>query len=48
MDNSKSYEFTFLYLVNKCILLFKYIDIKYQKATYFIDFMGYLFSSCYE
>ena len=31
MDNSKSYEFTFLYLVNKCILLFKYIDIKYQK-----------------
>ena len=31
MDKSKSYEFTFLYLVNKCILLFKYIDIKYQK-----------------
>ena len=31
MDNFKSYEFTFLYLINKCILLFKYIDIKYQK-----------------
>ena len=25
MDN-KSYEFIFLYLINKCILLFKYID----------------------
>jgi hypothetical protein len=26
MDNQKSYEFTFLYLINKCILLFKYIN----------------------
>jgi len=31
MDNYKSYDFTFLYLINKCILLFKYIDIYYQK-----------------
>ena len=31
MDNYKSYEFTFLYLINKCILLFKYIDTIYQK-----------------
>jgi hypothetical protein len=31
MDNYKSYEFTFLYLINKCILLFKYIDNIYQK-----------------
>ena len=31
MDNFKSYEFTFLYLINKCILLFKYIDNNYQK-----------------
>ena len=31
MDNFKSYEFTFLYLINKCILLFKYIDNIYQK-----------------
>jgi len=31
MDNLKSYEFTFLYLINKCILLFKYIDNTYQK-----------------
>ena len=31
MDNNKSYEFTFLYLINKCLLLFKYIDNKYQK-----------------
>lgn len=31
MDNLKSYEFTFLYLINKCILLFKYIDIKEQQ-----------------
>jgi hypothetical protein len=31
MDNFKSYEFTFLYLINKCILLFKYIDNTYQK-----------------
>ena len=30
-DNFKSYEFTFLYLINKCILLFKYININYQK-----------------
>ena len=30
-DNYKSYEFTFLYLINKCILLFKYIDNEYQK-----------------
>jgi hypothetical protein len=26
MDNQKSYEITFLYLINKCILLFKYIN----------------------
>lgn len=31
MDNFKSYEFTFLYLINKCILLFKYIENDYQK-----------------
>jgi hypothetical protein len=31
MDNYKSYDFTFLYLINKCILLFKYIDTYYQK-----------------
>jgi hypothetical protein len=31
MDNFKSYEFTFLYLINKCILLFKYIDKNNQK-----------------
>ena len=31
MDNLKSYEFTFLYLINKCILLFKYIDKDNQK-----------------
>jgi hypothetical protein len=31
MDNLKSYEFTFLYLINKCILLFKYIDNDHQK-----------------
>lgn len=31
MDNLKSYEFTFLYLINKCILLFKYIDNNHQK-----------------
>ncbi len=31
MDNFKSYEFTFLYLINKCILLFKYIDNNHQK-----------------
>ena len=30
MDN-KSYEFIFLYLINKCILLFKYIDTFNQK-----------------
>ena len=30
MDNCKSYEFTFLYLINKCILLFKYINNNYQ------------------
>jgi hypothetical protein len=32
MDNFKSYEFIFLYLINKCILLFKYIDNNNQKA----------------
>jgi hypothetical protein len=31
MDNYKSYEFTFLYLINKCILLFKYIENTEQK-----------------
>jgi hypothetical protein len=34
MDNFKSYEFTFLYLINKCILLFKYIDINNQKDIF--------------
>ena len=32
MNNPKSYEFTFLYLINKCILLFKYIEIHDKKA----------------
>ena len=31
MDNYKSYEFIFLYLINKCILLFKYINNISQK-----------------
>ena len=31
MDNYKSYEFTFLYLINKCILLFNFIEIDFQK-----------------
>lgn len=31
MDITKSYEFIFLYLINKCILLFKYIDNNDQK-----------------
>ena len=31
MDSLKSYEFTFLYLINKCILLFKYISNKDQQ-----------------
>ena len=31
MDNQKSYEFTFLYLINKCILLFKYINNSNQQ-----------------
>jgi len=31
MDNFKSYEFIFLYLINKCVLLFKYIENHYQK-----------------
>ena len=31
MDNTKSYNFKFLILINKCILLFNYIDIVYQK-----------------
>lgn len=31
MNNFKSHEFTFLYLINKCILLFKYIEINDQK-----------------
>jgi len=31
MDNLKSYEFIFLYLINKCILLFKYIENQDQK-----------------
>ena len=34
-NNNKSYEFTFLYLINKCLLLFKYIDNKYQKELLF-------------
>ena len=34
-NNNKSYEFTFLYLINKCLLLFKYIDDKYQKELLF-------------
>ena len=35
MDNEKSYEFIFLYLINKCILLFKYIKNDYQKEILF-------------
>jgi hypothetical protein len=31
MYKSKSYEFNFFFLINKCILLFKYIDNLYQK-----------------
>jgi hypothetical protein len=31
MYKSKSYEFNFFFLINKCILLFKYIDNEYQK-----------------
>jgi hypothetical protein len=31
MDNTKSYNFKFLILINKCILLFNYIDVIYQK-----------------
>ena len=31
MDNKKSFEFNFFYLINKSILLFKYIDINHQK-----------------
>lgn len=31
MNHSKSNEFTFLYLINKCILLFKYIEIHDKK-----------------
>jgi hypothetical protein len=34
MDNFKSNEFTFLFLINKCILLFKYIDINHQKSIF--------------
>ena len=34
-NNNKSYEFTFLYLINKCLLLFKYIEHKYQKEILF-------------
>ena len=50
MDNSKSYEFIFLYLINKCILLFKYIENKYQKdilydIKIFINKLQDLFSS---
>jgi len=31
MNDTKSCEHTFFYLINKCILLFKYIDAAYQK-----------------
>ena len=31
MDIIKSNEFNFLYLINKCILLFKYISNEHQK-----------------
>jgi hypothetical protein len=31
MYKLKSYEFNFFFLINKCILLFKYIDNEYQK-----------------
>jgi hypothetical protein len=31
MNEIKSFEYTFFHLINKCILLFKYIDIVYQK-----------------
>jgi hypothetical protein len=50
MDNLKSYEFIFLYLINKCILLFKYIENRYQKdilydIKLFINKLQYVFSS---
>ena len=31
MNDTKSCEYNFFYLINKCILLFKYIDTTYQK-----------------
>jgi len=50
MDNYKSYEFIFLYLINKCILLFKYIDNIYQKnilqeIKIFINKLNEIFST---
>jgi len=31
MYKSKSYEFNFFFLINKCLLLFNYINNEYQK-----------------
>lgn len=31
MNNKKSYEYNFIYLINKCLLLFKYININSQQ-----------------
>ena len=31
MDSKKSNEYNFIFLMNKCILLYNYIDIYYQK-----------------
>ena len=50
MSNYKSYEFIFLYLINKCILLFKYIDNIYQKnilqeIKIFINKLNEIFST---
>ena len=50
MSNYKSYEFIFLYLINKCILLFKYIDNNNQKdilyeIKIFINKLNEIFST---
>ena len=49
MDNYKSSEFTFMYLMNKCLLLFKYIRYNEQKEILndikiFINNLKYTFS----
>lgn len=41
MDNYKSYEFIFLYLINKCILLFKFIDNNSQKKI-LLEIKGFI------